>query len=44
MPLYTWTINDELEMREIIAIGVDGILTDDPEMLRRLNRAYGFDR
>jgi glycerophosphoryl diester phosphodiesterase/peptidoglycan hydrolase-like protein with peptidoglycan-binding domain len=44
MPLYTWTINDELEMREIMAIGVDGILTDRPDLLRKLNRIYGFDK
>jgi len=44
MPLYTWTINDELEMREIMAIGVDGILTDRPDILQKLNQIYGFDR
>jgi glycerophosphoryl diester phosphodiesterase len=38
--LYTWTINDELELREIMAIGVDGILTDDPKLLERLIEAY----
>ncbi len=38
--LLAWTINDELEMREIMAIGVDGILTDDPALLARVVRAY----
>ncbi len=38
--LVAWTINDELEMREIMAIGVNGIITDDPKLLARLNRTY----
>ncbi len=38
--LLAWTINDELELREVLAAGVDGILTDDPELLLRLLRAY----
>lgn len=40
--LVAWTINDELEMREIMAIGVDGILTDKPELLERVLEAYGM--
>lgn len=32
----TWTLNDELELREVIAIGVDGIVTDDPSLLLRV--------
>lgn len=34
--LYAWTINDELEMRELLAIGVDGIITDRPALLARV--------
>jgi glycerophosphoryl diester phosphodiesterase len=30
-----WTINDADEMRELLGFGVDGILTDDPALLRR---------
>jgi glycerophosphoryl diester phosphodiesterase len=41
--LVAWTINDELEMREIMAIGVNGIVTDDPKLLAKLNRVY-FNR
>ena len=38
--LVTWTLNDELEMREVLAIGVDGMLTDDPALLNRLLDLY----
>ncbi|MFK7601849.1 glycerophosphodiester phosphodiesterase [Deinococcus sp. SM5_A1] len=31
-----WTINDEATMRRLIKMGVDGILTDDPVLLKRV--------
>ena len=31
-----WTINDEATMRRLIKMGVDGILTDDPALLKRV--------
>lgn len=31
-----WTINDEATMRRLIQMGVDGIQTDDPALLRRV--------
>ena len=31
-----WTENDEARLRELVALGVDGILTDEPELLRRI--------
>lgn len=31
--LHYWTINDEQEMRKLIAMGVDGIITDRPSKL-----------
>jgi glycerophosphoryl diester phosphodiesterase len=31
-----WTISEEKRLREMIARGVDGILTDDPKMLREI--------
>ncbi|MHC4392538.1 MAG: glycerophosphodiester phosphodiesterase [Planctomycetota bacterium] len=34
--LITWTINREHEMRTIIDIGVDGMITDDPALLARV--------
>ncbi len=36
MAIYYWTINDEATMRELIAKGVDGIITDYPDVLRRV--------
>lgn len=30
----TWTVNDGLRMRALAALGVDGIITDDPALLR----------
>lgn len=36
MSIYYWTINDEKQMRELIAKGVDGIITDYPDRLRRV--------
>jgi len=31
-----WTVNDEARMRELIQMGVDGIITDYPDRLRRV--------
>lgn len=31
-----WTENDEERLRELVALGVDGILTDEPDLLRRI--------
>ncbi len=42
--LFTWTLDDELELRDAMAIGVDGILTDAPALRRRLVRTYGLER
>jgi glycerophosphoryl diester phosphodiesterase len=33
MAVHAWTIDDEPEMRELIALGVDGIMTDRPSVL-----------
>jgi len=36
--VYVWTVNDEVDMRRLFALGVDGIFTDDPLLgLRTLN-------
>lgn len=32
----TWTVNDPAEMQRLIALGVDGIITDRPDLLRSL--------
>lgn len=34
--LHAWTVNDEDVLRRLIAIGVDGIITDRPDLLLRL--------
>ena len=34
-----YTVNDERRMRELLALGVDGIFTDRPELLLALVRA-----
>jgi len=34
--LYVWTINDPLEMSSMISKGVDGLITDEPEMAHRV--------
>ncbi len=33
MAVHYWTINDEAEMRRLIELGADGIITDYPELL-----------
>ncbi len=35
-----WTINDADEMRELIELGCDCIMTDDPELLREVLKEY----
>ncbi len=34
--VHAWTINDEKEMRRLIDMGVDGLFTDAPGVMRRL--------
>ena len=34
--VHVWTINDEARMRELIDLGVDGIMTDRPDLLLSL--------
>ena len=31
-----WTVNDEVRLKELVALGVNGIITDDPALLHRL--------
>ncbi len=34
--VYVWTVNDPLSMSRMISLGVDGVITDEPEMARRV--------
>jgi glycerophosphoryl diester phosphodiesterase len=41
MYVQVWTINDEATMRDLIEMGVDGIMTDDPPLLTRVINELG---
>jgi glycerophosphoryl diester phosphodiesterase len=38
-PVLAWTVNDPAAVRRVTAAGVDGIVSDDPEMARATLRA-----
>ena len=40
LAVHYWTINDEEEMRYLIDIGADGIMTDYPHRLQDVYTAY----
>jgi len=40
LKLHVWTIDDEAEMRRLIALGVDGIMPDRPALLRSVINSY----
>ena len=35
-PVRPWTVNEEADMRKLMALGVDAIITDVPDLARRL--------
>ena len=37
-----WTVNETSRMRELIAMGVDGIITDYPNRLRQIVAQLGL--
>lgn len=41
MPVHVWTVDDEAEMRELLHLGVDGIVTDRPDLLKEVMRSVG---
>jgi glycerophosphoryl diester phosphodiesterase len=36
MPVHAWTVDEEAELRGLLALGVDGIVTDRPDVLARV--------
>lgn len=42
LQVHVWTIDDEAEMRRLAALGVDGIMTDDPVLLRTVLKEMGL--
>jgi glycerophosphoryl diester phosphodiesterase len=41
VPVHAWTVNDPAEMRRLLDLGVDGIMTDRADVLRDLLRERG---
>jgi glycerophosphoryl diester phosphodiesterase len=42
LPVHVWTIDDEAEMEMLLDLGVDGIMTDRPRILKRVMEARGL--
>jgi glycerophosphoryl diester phosphodiesterase len=45
LPVHVWTINDERDMQRLLDLGVDGIMSDELELLRHVfgSRALPLD-
>lgn len=41
LPVHIWTIDEESEMNELLSLGVDGIMTDRPALLRTVLEGRG---
>jgi glycerophosphoryl diester phosphodiesterase len=40
LDLYIWTVNDESEMHSLIGMGIDGIISDKPDLVKRVIQSY----
>lgn len=40
--VWAWTINEEDEMKRLLKLGVDGIMTDRPDLLHKVMQAEGI--
>jgi glycerophosphoryl diester phosphodiesterase len=41
LPVHVWTVNDRAVMEQLLGLGVDGLMSDDPELLRDVLRDRG---
>jgi len=44
MCIHYWTINDKDEMKRLINLGVDGIITDRPDIMIDLLKELGYSK
>ncbi|MGD0834803.1 MAG: glycerophosphodiester phosphodiesterase [Candidatus Dormibacteria bacterium] len=42
LPVHVWTVDDEATMERLVDLGVDGIMTDRPSLLREVLRRRGL--
>jgi glycerophosphoryl diester phosphodiesterase len=42
-PVVAWTVNDQPRMLELMALGVDGLISDRPDVLRQAVEAFDAD-
>ena len=42
LPVHVWTINKRHEMERLLDLGVDGIMTDETELLRDVMNSRGW--
>ena len=43
IPVFVWTVNDEETMKKLIGWGVDGIVTDNPRLLKKVMIEHGLE-
>lgn len=41
LPVHVWTVNEESEMHRLLDLGVDGLMTDHPRVLKRVLEERG---